>query len=75
VLDRQSSEMGVRDQVAGRAERLQELAHKREVAVTRGDDGRARLGEPPLDDIERRGPGLILDQAERRGSQVLVWTE
>ena len=28
-----------------------------------------------LDDIERRGPGLILDQAERRGSQVLVWTE
>ena len=28
-----------------------------------------------LDDIERRGPGLILDQADRRGSQVLVWTE
>jgi hypothetical protein len=28
-----------------------------------------------LDDIERRGPGLILDQTERRGSQVLVWTE
>src|SRR5207249_1993803 len=28
-----------------------------------------------LDDIERRGPGLVLDQADRRGSQVLVWTE
>src|SRR6185295_17765105 len=26
-----------------------------------------------LDDLERRGPGLILDQADRRGSQVLVW--
>jgi hypothetical protein len=28
-----------------------------------------------MDDIDRRGPGLILDQVERRGSQVLVWTE
>jgi len=28
-----------------------------------------------LDDIERRGPGLILDQKDRRGSLVLVWTE
>jgi nitrate reductase NapE component len=28
-----------------------------------------------LADLERRGPGLILDQADRRGSQVLVWTE
>jgi hypothetical protein len=28
-----------------------------------------------LEDLERRGPGLILDQANRRGSQVLVWTE
>ena len=28
-----------------------------------------------LEDIERRGPSLILDQADRRGSQVLVWTE
>jgi hypothetical protein len=26
-------------------------------------------------DLERRGPALILDQADRRGSQVLVWTE
>lgn len=28
-----------------------------------------------LDDVERRGPGLLLDQADRRGSHVLVWTE
>jgi hypothetical protein len=28
-----------------------------------------------VEDLERRGPGLILDQADRRGSQVLVWTE
>jgi len=28
-----------------------------------------------LEDLERRGPGLILDQADRRGSHVLVWTE
>jgi hypothetical protein len=28
-----------------------------------------------LEDLERRGPGLILDQADRRGSQVLVWAE
>ena len=28
-----------------------------------------------LDDLERRGPGLLLDQADRHGSQVLVWTE
>lgn len=28
-----------------------------------------------LDDLERRGPGLLLDQTDRRGSQVLVWTE
>ncbi len=27
------------------------------------------------EDLERMGPGLILDQEDRRGSQVLVWTE
>lgn len=36
------------------------------------DSDRVRL---TLDDIERRGPGLILDQRDRRGSLVLVWTE
>ena len=28
-----------------------------------------------LDDLERRGPGLVLDHKDRRGSLVLVWTE
>jgi hypothetical protein len=28
-----------------------------------------------VEDLERRGPGLILDQADRRGSLVLVWAE
>ena len=28
-----------------------------------------------LEDLERRGPGLILDHKDRRGSLVLVWTE
>jgi hypothetical protein len=36
------------------------------------DTSRVRL---TLEDVERRGPGLILDQKDRRGSQVLVWTE
>ncbi len=36
------------------------------------DTHRIRL---TLEDMERRGPGLLLDQKDRRGSQVLVWTE
>jgi len=36
------------------------------------DADRVRL---TIDDIERRGPGLILDERDRRGSQVLVWAE
>lgn len=36
------------------------------------DADRVRL---TIDDIERRGPGLILDEKDRRGSQVLVWAE
>jgi len=28
-----------------------------------------------LEDLERRGPGLVLEQAARRGSRVLVWPE
>jgi len=28
-----------------------------------------------LDDLERRGPGLLLDHEDRRGAHVLVWTE
>ena len=36
------------------------------------DAERVRL---TVEDLERRGPGLVLDQADRRGSRVLVWTE
>ncbi|HEY7289392.1 MAG TPA: hypothetical protein VH583_06100 [Vicinamibacterales bacterium] len=36
------------------------------------DSDRVRL---TIDDLDRRGPGLLLDQKDRRGSQVLVWTE
>jgi hypothetical protein len=36
------------------------------------DSDRVRL---TVDDLERRGPGLLIDTTDRRGSQVLVWTE
>jgi hypothetical protein len=36
------------------------------------DSDRVRL---TVEDLERRGPGLVLDTKDRRGSQVLVWTE
>jgi hypothetical protein len=36
------------------------------------DVGRARL---TIDDLERHGPGLVLDTKNRRGSRVLVWLE
>jgi hypothetical protein len=36
------------------------------------DSERVRL---TVDDLERLGPGLIMDQKDRRGSHVLVWTE
>lgn len=36
------------------------------------DSERVRL---TVDDLERRGPGLLIDTKDRRGSQVLVWTE
>jgi hypothetical protein len=36
------------------------------------DSDRIRLS---YQDLERLGPGLILDQKDRHGSQVLVWTE
>lgn len=36
------------------------------------DAERVRL---TLDDLERRGPGLLLDTKDKHGSQVLVWTE
>jgi len=36
------------------------------------DTDRVRL---TLDDIERRGPGLMLDHKDRHGAHVLIWTE
>jgi hypothetical protein len=36
------------------------------------DSDRVRL---TVEDLERRGPGLLLDTVDRRGSRVLVWTE
>jgi hypothetical protein len=36
------------------------------------DSDRVRL---TIDDLERRGPGLVLAHADRRGARVLVWTE
>jgi hypothetical protein len=36
------------------------------------DSDRVRL---TIEDLERRGPGLVLDTRDRRGSEVLVWTE
>jgi hypothetical protein len=36
------------------------------------DSDRVRV---TVEDLERRGPGLVLDQKDRRGSHVLVWTE
>ena len=36
------------------------------------DSERVRL---TVEDLERRGPGLLLAQRDRHGSQVLVWTE
>jgi hypothetical protein len=37
-----------------------------------GDDDRAKL---TLEDLERHGPGLVMDVRRRYGSQLLVWTE
>jgi hypothetical protein len=37
-----------------------------------GDDDQTRL---TLDDLERHGPGLVLDVKRGRGSQILIWTE
>jgi len=36
------------------------------------DSDRVRL---TIDDLERRGPGLVLDTRDRHGSEVLIWTE
>jgi hypothetical protein len=37
-----------------------------------GDDETAKL---TLEDLERHGPGLVMDARRHRGSQLIVWTE
>jgi len=32
-------------------------------------------GDLTFEDIERHGPGLLLDVVDTRGAQVLVWAE
>jgi hypothetical protein len=50
------------------------------------DSGRRRItingnniefdsGDLTFEDVERNGPGLIVDVGDGRGSQVLVWAE
>jgi hypothetical protein len=52
----------------------------------RGGSGRRRIaingeniefdaGDLTFEDVERHGPGLIVDVEDGRGSQVLVWAE
>src|SRR5262245_10074289 len=52
----------------------------------RGENGRRKVslgngsvelesGDLTFEDIERNGPGLILDVVDERGAQVLVWAE
>jgi hypothetical protein len=44
--------------------------------ITWGDDNfDFQSGDLSLDDIERHGPGLIVDGIDSRGAQVLVWAE
>jgi hypothetical protein len=40
------------------------------------DGGRARLdGQVGIDDLERHGPGLVLDTTDFNGRRLLIWTE
>jgi hypothetical protein len=40
-----------------------------------GDDFNFQSGNLTLDDVERHGPGLMVDGIDSRGAQVLVWAE
>jgi hypothetical protein len=44
------------------------------ISFDAGDVHGVRLSITPSD-LERRGPGLILDQETRRGQRLLVWAE
>ena len=69
VLDRESGEVRVGDEIAGRAKGLEELTHEEEVPVSRGGDRRARLREPSLDDVERLGGRQRAREDARLGRQ------
>ena len=53
---------------------LLRLAPSRRLSIFGGEDFAPDADRLTLDDLERRGPGLVLD-AMQHGSQVLVWTE
>jgi hypothetical protein len=42
---------------------------------TGGSDFSFDSGHVTIDDIERHGPGLILDARDSRDAQILIWTE
>jgi len=47
---------------------------RRHLRVSRPDGGTIDL-QVSIEDLERRGPGLILDRTDQRGRQLIVWTE
>jgi hypothetical protein len=50
------------------------LGSSRNIRVSRPDGGDIEL-RVTAEDLERRGPALILDRTDDRGRQILVWTE
>ena len=50
------------------------MGNRRHLQVAQPDGSSIDL-QVTVEDLERRGPGLILDRTDRRGRQVIVWTE
>jgi hypothetical protein len=50
------------------------MGSRRNLRVSR-PDGREIELHITAEDLERRGPGLILDRTDERGRQIIVWTE
>jgi hypothetical protein len=50
------------------------MGNRRQLRVSRPDGGTINL-QVTIEDLERRGPGLILDRTDERGRQLIVWTE
>jgi hypothetical protein len=46
----------------------------RHLRLSRPDGGTIDL-QVSAEDLERRGPGLIIDRTDERGRQIIVWTE